>query len=180
MSARVVRTFTWRVVFWREYGGNSGNGGKVGQKRVIFFLVLAVVMLLHQFLCMWRHFPVLTGTPRLSTAPDSRRSAGGWGAGCRFRRLRVALSRVRAGRLPVFGLVRMASHRIPCCPCCAMCSLQSCHGPPWPADSLCQRESWLGENSTFSVMPIEISAPSYYITAFDAIALVSGGSSRVK
>lgn len=147
---------------------------------MIFFLVLAVVTLLHQFLRRWRHFPVLTGTPRLSTAADSWRSTGGWGAGCRFRRLRVALGRVRAGRLPVFGLLRMASHRIPCRLCCAMGSLQSCHGPLWPSDSQCQRESWLGENSTLSLMPIEISAPSHYLTALDAIALISGGSSRVK
>ena len=27
VSARVVRTFTWRVVFWREYGGNGGEVG---------------------------------------------------------------------------------------------------------------------------------------------------------
>ena len=32
---------------WRDYGGNSGNGGKDGQKRAIFFVVVVVVMLLH-------------------------------------------------------------------------------------------------------------------------------------
>jgi len=168
---------------WRDGSGISSRvkSGFVGFCRAYsLFWLSFVVTLLHQFLRMWRHFPILTGTPRLSTAADSWRSTGGWGAGSRFRTLKVALSRVRAGRLPVFGLVRMASHRIPCCLCCAMCSLQSCYGPLWPSDSQCQRESWLGDNSTLSIMPIEIPAPSYYVTAPDAIALVSGGSSRVK
>ena len=81
MSARVVRTFTWRVVFWREYGGNSGNGGKVGQKRANFFPALFVVTILHQFFRFGRQFPVLATSPRLSIATDSCRSAGGWEQG---------------------------------------------------------------------------------------------------
>ena len=60
------------------FGGNGGNGGKVGQKRANFFSAPSVFTLLHQFLRFWRQIPVLATFLRLSISKDSRLSAGGW------------------------------------------------------------------------------------------------------
>lgn len=177
--AKTLRTVSWRV--WERLGGS----GRVWECVLPFFRPLFSLRI-----CI-----SLSVSGSFSRFQQPRHDSHGrqthagqlavGGAGCCFRTLKVALSRVKAGRLPVFGLLRMASHRIPCCLCCAMGkqvmgSLQSCHGPPRPSDSLCQRASWLGDDSTLSAMPIEISAPSHYLTVFDAIARISGGSSRVK
>ena len=40
----------------------------------------------------------------------------------------------------------------------------------------CQRQSWFGDDSTVSVMPIDISAPGYYNTVLDTIGLRNRGS----
>ena len=88
----------------------------------------------------WFWQPLHDTHPRLSQTPDSSRSAGGWGAGCRVRTLQVGLSRAEAGSFPIYGLLRLASRTFPRCLCWAMGrqivrSLQSCKGPPSPSDS---------------------------------------------
>ena len=60
----------------RQFGGNSGNGGKVGQKRANFFLALVAVSLLHQFFRSKSRLPALATATRFSQTPDTRRFAG--------------------------------------------------------------------------------------------------------
>ena len=70
------------------FGGNMAEiaemAEKSGRSGRIFFLVLAVVTLLHQFIRFRLSSPVPAASPRLSQTPDSRRSAGSWGGEVSF------------------------------------------------------------------------------------------------
>ncbi len=125
----------------------------------------------------WFWQPLHDTHPRLSQTPDSSRSAGGWGAGCRVRTLQVGLSRAEAGSFPILYM--------DFCVCLRARSLAVSVGlwvdrlyavyslarvlprlqipSPWA--------SWLHDDDTLSAVPIRISVQGYYITVFDAIAL---------
>ncbi len=124
------------------------KSGRVGISRVkagdIFFWQLLSLRFCIGFsvsgVDSWFWQPLHDTHPRLSQTPDSSRSAGGWGAGCRVRTLQVGLSRAEAGSFPIYGLLRLPSLTFPGCLCWAMGrqiirSLQSYKGPPSPSDS---------------------------------------------
>ena len=160
------------------------KSGKSGLKN--FCPALVVVAPLHQLLRVWILFPVLASSLRCSSTiiTDDRLIPVDWrwGTWCRVWTVRVGLSRARlgqSGQFPCYWSLRLTLSTIHWCLCWVLGSYQSWMGLPRLQNPR-KRESWLGENSTLSVLPFEMSASSYYITALDAIALDSVGSSRIK
>lgn len=82
----------------------------------------------------------------------------------------VGLSRVRAGSIPCFGLLRLTSSMIARCLCWVLGSIQSGRGPPSQSDSL-PEGVWYEDDDMLSKMPSHISAQCFCITDSDAIAL---------
>ena len=168
----------WRDESLRQYGG---NGGKVGQKRADFFsgsccrfAFASVFSFLesipgtgncYAILADARHAPV-------SRQPGEQGDASGHSGSGRVVSVRAFLLFPR--------ILRWVSNAYPRCLCCvlgrqALGSQRSCLGPLSQSDSL-QRESWLDDDSTLSVLPFLIRPRLYYITVFDAIALIFGKS----
>ena len=156
------------------------KSGQVGIRRVkagdIFFGSIFVVTLLHQFYRIWSLFPVLASSLRLTQTPDSRRSPGGWGAECRVWTVNVGSEQAVFLLLDLCAWLRA---RFPAIfvGLWAVCSLAAAL---LRLQIPCQRETWLHDDDTLSIMPIRISAQGYYITVFDAFALDLGMDRKVK
>ena len=130
-------------------------------------MALVVVTLLHQFFRFRSRLPVLATSPQLSHRRQTHagRLAVGVGVSCPD-----AKGRVRVGSLPFldFRVLPRTRYLAVFVGYWAVTSL----GRVLPRHQIpCQRESGL-DASTLSVMPIRILAQGYYITVFDAIALL--------
>ena len=144
------------------------KSGEVGRKN--FLRPFFAVTVLHQFFRFRRRLPVLAAPPRLSHRRRIHAGRLTVGSGCPVWTLKVGLSRVRAGSIPLPRPMRLTSPTLPRCLCWVPGRLQSRKGLP-RLQNPCQRETWLDNDETLSLVPCHMPEHCHYITVLDAIAL---------